>query len=94
MTRLQGTRGVKSSERRAHCIGIGGGIQRASNDDPSVEEGAVGRRYGYLRTGQPKLTKVGEETVRSLHAKLGELAVANDFLSRKLRPLIGKGGPE
>nr|WP_139291349.1 hypothetical protein [Paracoccus sp. SM22M-07] len=29
---------------------------------------------------------VDEETVRSLHAKIGELAVANDFLSGKLKP--------
>ena len=33
---------------------------------------------------------VDEDTVRSLHAKIGELAVANDFLSRKLKPWIGK----
>ena len=33
---------------------------------------------------------VAEETVRDLHAKIGELAVANDFLSRKLKPWIGK----
>ncbi|SDL71195.1 Transposase [Paracoccus chinensis] len=31
-----------------------------------------------------------DETVRSLHAKIGELAVANDFLSRKLKPWTGK----
>ena len=35
---------------------------------------------------------VAEETVRDLHAKIGELAVANDFLSRKLKPWIGKWG--
>ena len=34
--------------------------------------------------------EVAEETVRDLHAKIGELAVANDFLSRKLKPWIGK----
>jgi hypothetical protein len=34
--------------------------------------------------------EMDEETVRSLHAKIGELAVANDFLSRKLKPWIGK----
>ena len=34
--------------------------------------------------------EVDEETVRALHAKIGELAVANDFLSRKLKPWIGK----
>jgi transposase-like protein len=33
---------------------------------------------------------VDEDTVRSLHAKIGELAVANDFLSRRLKPWIGK----
>lgn len=33
---------------------------------------------------------VDEDTVRSLHAKIGELAVANDFLSRKLKPWTGK----
>lgn len=27
-----------------------------------------------------------EEQVKELHAKIGELAVANDFLSRKLKP--------
>jgi hypothetical protein len=34
--------------------------------------------------------EVAEETVRDLHAKIGELAVANDFLSRKLKPWTGK----
>jgi hypothetical protein len=34
--------------------------------------------------------EVGEEAVRDLHARIGELAVANDFLSRKLKPWIGK----
>ena len=31
-----------------------------------------------------------EETVRDLHAKIGELAVASDFVSRKLKPWTGK----
>ena len=31
-----------------------------------------------------------EETVRDLHAKIGERAVANDFSSRKLKPWIGR----
>ncbi|MDH2328308.1 IS3 family transposase [Cereibacter sp. SYSU M97828] len=35
--------------------------------------------------GNRKPAEVDEETVRSLHAKIGELAVANDFLSRKLK---------
>jgi len=32
--------------------------------------------------GGKKKAEVDEETMRSLHAKIGELAVANDFLSR------------
>ena len=32
-----------------------------------------------------KAPEVDEETVKELHAKIGELAVANDFLSRKLK---------
>ena len=33
--------------------------------------------------------EIAEDTVRDLHAKIGELAVANDFLARKLKPWIG-----
>lgn len=36
--------------------------------------------------GVKKTAEVDEDTVRVLHAKIGELAVANDFLSRKLKP--------
>jgi transposase len=32
---------------------------------------------------------VDEATVKELHAKIGELAVANDFLSQKLKPWTG-----
>ncbi|RMJ20639.1 hypothetical protein PHISP_08491 [Aspergillus sp. HF37] len=34
--------------------------------------------------GGKKVSEVDEDTVRALYAKIGELAVANDFLSRKL----------
>ncbi len=34
--------------------------------------------------------EVAEEVIRDLHARIGELAVANDSLSRKLKPWIGK----
>ena len=44
----------------------------------------------FERGGKKPATEVDEETVRSLHAKIGELAVANDFLSRKLKPWTGK----
>jgi transposase-like protein len=40
--------------------------------------------------GGKKAPEIDEETVRSLHAKIGELAAANDFLSRKLKPWTGK----
>jgi len=51
-------------------------------------EGAAGifERGGLVAT----TAETAEETVRDLHAKIGELAVANDFLSRKLKPWIGK----
>jgi len=40
--------------------------------------------------GARKTSEVDEDTVRSLHAKIGELAVTNDFLLRKLKPWTGK----
>ncbi|MBO9423046.1 transposase [Labrenzia sp. R4_2] len=40
--------------------------------------------------GGKKKAEVDEAQVRELHAKIGELAVANDFLSRKLKPWSGK----
>ena len=40
--------------------------------------------------GGKKTPEVDEGAVRDLHAKIGELAVANDFLSRKLKPWTGK----
>jgi transposase len=44
----------------------------------------------FERGGRTQAAEIDEDTVRSLHAKIGELAVANDFLSRKLRPWTGK----
>lgn len=40
--------------------------------------------------GGKRAPKIDEGTVRSLHAKIGELAVAYDFLSRKLKPRTGR----
>jgi transposase len=40
--------------------------------------------------GTKKTAEMDEAAVRELHAKIGELAVANDFLSRKLKPWTGK----
>jgi len=43
-----------------------------------------------LERGGHKRTEIDGAQVKELHAKIGELAVANDFLSRKLKPWIGK----
>jgi transposase len=53
----------------------------------SLLEGAAGI---FDRGGRSAPAEVDEDTVRDLHAKIGELAVANDFLARKLKPWIGK----
>ena len=45
---------------------------------------------GVFERGGKAAPDVDEDTVRDLHAKIGELAVANDFLSRRLKPWIGK----
>lgn len=40
--------------------------------------------------GGKRALEIDSEMVRSLHAKIGWLAVANDFLSRKLKSLTGR----
>ena len=45
---------------------------------------------GVFERGSRKAPEVDEEQVKDLHAKIGELAVANDFLARKLKPWTGK----
>ncbi|WP_408636244.1 IS3 family transposase [Pelagibacterium flavum] len=42
---------------------------------------------GVFERGGRKKPEIDDEQVKDLHAKIGELAVANDFLSRKLKPL-------
>ena len=49
----------------------------------------VGAADIFERGGRKK-AEVDEQQVKELHAKIGELAVANDFLSRKLKPWGGK----
>ena len=36
--------------------------------------------------GSKRAPEIDETQIKELHAKIGELAVANDFLSRKLKP--------
>ena len=45
---------------------------------------------GVFERGQTKSVQIDEGQIRDLHAKIGELAVANDFLERKLKPWTGK----
>lgn len=45
---------------------------------------------GVFERGGKRATEIDEEQVKDLHAKIGELAVANDFLARKLKPWTGK----
>jgi len=44
----------------------------------------------FERGGSSKAPAVDEGTLKELHAKISELAVANDFLSSKLKPWTGK----
>ncbi len=44
----------------------------------------------FERGGKKAAPEIDEAQVKELHAKIGELAVANDFLSRKLKPWTGK----
>ena len=45
---------------------------------------------GVFERGGKKTPQIDEDQVKDLHAKIGELAVANDFLERKLKPWTGK----
>ncbi|KIN70422.1 Cobalamin synthase [Sulfitobacter noctilucae] len=45
-------------------------------------------QFGGMR--RPKTLEIDEEQVKDLHAKIGELAVANNFLARKLKLWTGK----
>ena len=45
---------------------------------------------GVFERGGKKAPEIDEEQVKEHHAKIGELAVATDFLSRKLKPWTGK----
>lgn len=54
----------------------------------SLLEGAAGI---FDRGGKAAVAaEIAEKTVHDLRTKIGALAVANDFLSRKLNPWIGK----
>jgi transposase len=41
---------------------------------------------GVFDRGGKRTPEIDAEQIKDLHAKIGELAAANDFLSRKLKP--------
>ena len=43
-------------------------------------------RLGVFERGSKQAPEVDETQIKELHAKIGELTVSNDFLSRKLKP--------
>jgi len=45
---------------------------------------------GVFERGGRKKPEIDEEQVKELHAKIGELVVANSLLERKLKPWGGK----
>ena len=45
---------------------------------------------GVFERGGRRKPEIDEDQVKELHAKIGELAVANSFLERKLKPWGGK----
>lgn len=45
---------------------------------------------GMLERGSRKASQTDEEQIKDLHTKIGQLAVADDFLARKLKPWTGK----
>lgn len=55
-----------------------------------MEAGVAGKCVWRVERGGRKAPEIDEEQLRELHAKIGELVVANDFLSRKLKPWTGK----
>ena len=56
-------------------------------------EGAAGVfERGVKAAAMAEIAEIAADTLRDLHAKIAELAVANDFLSRKPKPWAGKCG--
>jgi transposase len=83
---------LEAREGRAHGVGTGAAYEvhptMIHQWKKALLEGAAGI---FERGSKAAATaEIAEDTVRDLHAKIGELAVANDFLSRKLKPWIGK----
>jgi transposase-like protein len=79
-----------SLEGRVHGVGAGRRIRVHPTMIHQWQKALLEGAADIFERGGKKAPEVDEDTVRALHAKIGELAVTNDFLSRKLKPWIGK----
>ncbi len=80
---LEAVKGERMVSERATSYGVHSTMIHQGKR--SLLEGAAGI---FERDGKAAAT--AEDRVRDLHAKIGELAVANDFLARKLKSWTGK----
>ena len=79
---VQGASGAGGSEGREDTGGVVVAVRRAPEPDHAMEESApgasgVGIQRGRSRTEEPV-------DLKALHAKIGELALENDFLESAL----------
>src|ERR671918_202947 len=84
---LQGEGGLGRHQGREDAGRVGAAVRRASQPDRAVAYAAARRRIGHFRRGgEGEAAPVVD--VKTLHAKIGELTLENDFLSGAL----GKAG--
>ena len=75
------------------CLAVGAvrrQLAKSVKDQEKRKRALLEGASGVFERGGRKMPEVDEEQVKDLHAKIGELAVANDFLARKLKPWTGK----
>ena len=65
-------------------------LEALKGEETVSERALLEGASGVFERGSRKAAEVDEEQVKDLHAKIGELAVANDFLARKLKPWTGR----
>ncbi len=82
-TGFQGEGGASRRQGRSNTISTVGAVRRASQSDHLVE-GAAGGRTGYGIRNITATETEGIVDVKSLHAKIGELTLENDFLEGAL----------
>lgn len=82
---LQELRGAGSREGRALGVGACRAARRASDDDPAEGDSSSGGSSNIFGHGGKKKAKIDDQTVRSSHVGIQELAVPKIFSSRKLR---------